>query len=368
MKIRLFICASAIAVATVSPTFGKEFVFGSWAPHNHGSNYALEPLFKSVQEKSKGEMTWKFVPGGQIVNPRSTGQALRDNLIDAGLILPTVYTKELAANNVIYNLLGFGTDTAAIAGATIETIMLNCPRCLDEYKNMGAVFLAGYGPTPYRLLCAKPVKGSDDIKGEKIQSLGTAARIIKALGATPVTLSPSDSIPGLQRGALSCVHGPYVWARIYGLDVIRSIFDAPLGTPRAFGLFVMSRTTWKSLPADQKKLLWAEMPKATAAATIRGHIVEDLNAIEDAKKHGITIVPVGDALKPVMEAFNAEEKNAVAAEGRTLGVKDPEQLIEKHLELLKKWENLTKDIGQDQDKFAALLRSEVYSKLDPEKW
>ena len=76
---------------------------------------------------------------------------------------------------------------------------------------MNSVYLAGYGITPYRLLCAKQVNGTEDLKGEKIQSLGTAARIIKALGASPVTLSPSDSVPALQRGALACVHGPYVW-------------------------------------------------------------------------------------------------------------------------------------------------------------
>lgn len=363
----LMALAFAALCATGANGTAKELVFGSWAPTNHGSNYALEPLFKTIQEKTNGTLTWKFVSGGQIVNPRSTGQALRDNLIDAGIILPTVYTKELAANNAIYNLLGFGTDTAAIAGATVETIMLNCPQCLDEYRRMGATYLAGYGPTPYRLLCSKPVKGPEDVKGEKVQSLGTAARIIKAMGATPVTLSPSDSIPGLQRGALGCVHGPYVWVRIYGLDVIKSIIEAPLGTPRAFGLFVMSGTSWKNLTADQKKLLWSEMPKATAAATIRGHIVEDQHAIEEAKKHGISFVP-GASLKGVMDAFNAEEIGIVAAEAKSLGVKDPEALIAKHIELIRKWEALTKDIGQDEAKLAALLQSEVYSKIDPLKW
>ncbi|MDB5533992.1 MAG: TRAP-type C4-dicarboxylate transport system, substrate-binding protein, partial [Hyphomicrobiales bacterium] len=57
MQLRTILFASAVALAIAPAAFAKELVFGSWAPTNHGSNYALEPLFKSVQEKSKGEMT-----------------------------------------------------------------------------------------------------------------------------------------------------------------------------------------------------------------------------------------------------------------------------------------------------------------------
>ena len=129
-------------------------------------------------------MNWKLVSGGQLANPRTTLPSIRDSVIDAGMVLTSVYVKELAASNVVYNLLGFGSDPLAIAGATLETIMLNCPQCLEEYKKLNAVLVAGYGVTPYRLLCAKPVSGPDDIKGEKIKIAGGAeARIIKAIGA-----------------------------------------------------------------------------------------------------------------------------------------------------------------------------------------
>jgi TRAP-type C4-dicarboxylate transport system substrate-binding protein len=348
----------------------KELIFGSWAVPNHGVNvYGLAPLFKQLDEKTGGAMSWKLVSGGQLANPRTTLPSIRDSVIDAGMVLTSVYVKELAASNVIYNLLGFGSDPMAIAGATIETIMLHCPQCLEEYKKMNAVLVAGYGVTPYRLLCAKQVNGPDDIKGEKIKVAGGAeARIIKAIGATPVNLSPSDSIPALQRGALACVHGPYPWLRVYGLDVIRSAIDAPLGTPRGFGMMVVNRNTWAALTPAERKAIWEASPMAIALATYKGHAADDQIALDQGKQHGLKVVAAGNKFDEIMGAFNASDEAVVVDEAKKLGVRNPELIIKKHLELLKKWEALTAGLDGDVDKFAALLQAEVYSKINPETW
>jgi TRAP-type transport system periplasmic protein len=348
----------------------KELIFGSWAVPNHGVNvYGLAPLFKQLDEKTGGAMSWKLVSGGQLANPRTTLPSIRDSVIDAGMVLTSVYVKELAASNVVYNLLGFGSDPMAIAGATIETIMLNCPQCLEEYKKMNAVLVAGYGVTPYRLLCAKQVSGPDDVKGEKVKVAGGAeARIIKAIGGTPVNLSPSDSIPALQRGALACVHGPYPWLRVYGLDVIRSAIDAPLGTPRGFGMMVVNRNSWAALTPAERKAIWDASPKAIALATYKGHVADDQVALDQGKQHGLKVVAAGNKFDGVMAAFNASDETVVVDESKKLGVRNPELITSKHLELLKKWEALTAGLDGDVDKFAALLQSEVYSKINPETW
>ena len=130
----------------------------------------------------------------------------------------------------------------------------------------------------------------------------------------------------------------------------------------------MNRNSWKALSPAERKVLWEAMPSATATATHRGHVVEDRATLADAKKHNIRLVEMEAKLAPVMSAFNAEERKVVADEGRKLGVKEPETIIEAHIELIAKWEGLTKGIGDDSARFAGLLRQHVYSKLDPESW
>ena len=363
------LAAFLAALFSITGAQAKELVFGSWAVPNHGVNvHGLAPLFKELEEKTGGSMTWKLSTGGQLANPRTTLPSIRDSVIDAGMVLTSVYVKELAASNVVYNLLGFGSNTMAIAGATAETIMLKCPQCLEEYKKSNAVLLAGYGVTPYRLLCAKPISSPDDIKGEKIKIAGGAeARIIKAIGGAPVNLSPSDSIPALQRGALACVHGPYPWLRIYGLDVIRSAIDAPLGTPRGFGMMVVNRASWAGLTKAERKALWDAAPRAAALATYKGHVADDEVALNQGKQHGLKVIAAGNKFDEVLAAFNLSDEAVVIDESKKLGVRNPEEIIKKHLALLKKWEAL---IGPESDAetFAALLQSHVYSKIDPEAW
>jgi TRAP-type transport system periplasmic protein len=367
---KTWIIAAVAAAHWAGAAHGKELQFGSWAPPQHGVHIqGLQPLFKELAAKTNGAMTWKLVTGGQLASPRNTIPSLRDGVIDAGMVIPSLYTKELATNNVVYNLQAFGTDTVAIAGATFETLMFNCPECLAEYKAQGAVYAAGYGITPYRLQCNKPLGGADDVKGLKVFATGGAVRLMKAIGAVPVAMSPTESITALQRGGLDCAHGPHAWIRFNGFDVIKSVIDYPLGSARGFGMMVMSRATWDALPPEQKKILWELLPRAIALAVIRGQIAEDEVVKKEAsEKHGTKFIDPGTKWDPLMVSFSADEKKIIAEEAKTLGVRNPERLMDKHLELLGKWEGLAKDIAGDPEKFATKLQSEIYAKIDPVKF
>ena len=52
------VVAMSVSLAASVPASAKDLVFGSWAPVNHGSNHALEPLFKTVAESTKGALTF----------------------------------------------------------------------------------------------------------------------------------------------------------------------------------------------------------------------------------------------------------------------------------------------------------------------
>jgi TRAP-type C4-dicarboxylate transport system substrate-binding protein len=206
---------------------------------------------------------------------------------------------------------------------------------------------------------------ADDVKGLKVFATGGAVRLMKAIGAVPVAMSPTESITALQRGGLDCAHGPNAWIRFNGFDVIKSVIDYPLGSARGFGMMVISRATWDSLPLEQKKIVWDLLPQAIALAVVRGQIAEDEVVKKEAiEKYNTKFIDPGNKWDPLMASFSADEKKVIVQEAKTLGVRNPERLMDKHLELLGKWEGLAKDIAGDTDKFAAKLQSEIYSKID----
>jgi len=122
--------AIVVALAAAGPLKAAEFVYGSWVAAKHGVNTAgLEPFFKAVEKDTGGAVKWKLLAGGQLVSARSTLPGVRDKLVDAGLVIPVFARKALANNNVIFDMGPWGSDPVAIAGASTETVMLDCPEC-----------------------------------------------------------------------------------------------------------------------------------------------------------------------------------------------------------------------------------------------
>lgn len=61
------------------------------------------------------------------------------------------------------------SDVKQATGATNETLLLNCPKCVEDYAKMNAVHFGGNAPAPYWLQCAKPVEGFADLKDKRIR-------------------------------------------------------------------------------------------------------------------------------------------------------------------------------------------------------
>jgi TRAP-type C4-dicarboxylate transport system substrate-binding protein len=358
-----------MALVCAGPSTAKEFVYGAWVAAKHGVNTAgLEPLFKQVEADTKGAVTWKLLAGGQVVSARSTLSAIRDRVVDGGMVIPPFTQKELAANNVLFDLQMAGSDPVAVAGAATEVVMLHCPECLDEYKRFKNVYLGGYGITPYRLICAPQITQLSEMAGKRVRATGGSANLIQASKSVPVNIPPNEGVEAMQRGALDCAHAPFAWLKSYGyIDVAKNIIEMPLGFPRGQAMFAMNRDSWNSLSAAEKKTLLKHMPAATARATIIGYMGEDDEARKEAVARGIKFHKGGKELAELIAKYRGEERARVIADGKKMGVKAPEQIADALDRTLPKWEKLSKAINNDVDKFTSALQTEIYDKLDAGK-
>jgi TRAP-type C4-dicarboxylate transport system substrate-binding protein len=276
--------------------------------------------------------------------------------------------KDLPTSNTVFDLQTTGTDTVAVAGAATETVMLHCPDCLSEYRKHKAVFLAGYGTTPFRLMCSSAITKVADLQGKKVRATGGASHLFARLGAITVNIPPNEGVEAMQRGAVDCGHGPHAWLQSYGfMDVTKHVIDYSFGFPRALGMFVMNRDAWNSLSLEQKKIMLKHMPAASARATIVGYIGEDEESKKAARGKGIQFHKAGKDFDEVMAKYRVEERKRVVEGAKAMGAKDAEKMAQAFEKVLPKWESLSKDIGDNVGKFAAALQKEIYDKLDPAK-
>lgn len=371
MKRSLLTFAAALTATalTATTTQAKELIYGSWVSPKHPVMAGSLPImFKGVAKDTGGAIKWKMVAGGQLMNGRGTVAAIRDGIADAGMPIPSYTPTDLPATNSVFSTLVFGEDIVAAGGATTEMLMLGCPECQAEIKKNKAVVLGSYSASPFKLMCRKPVRSLAELKGKKVRSSGGGVYLMKAAGATPVAMSPAKATTALQRGTIDCVLGAPSWLRSYGYqDVAKHILNYPLGMVGPVLSMYLNRSAWDRLTMDQKKAHLKYAPRVVAHSVINAYKLRDAAIIASATKIGVTLHPAGSEFKDLVEKRAVAQRAQNIANARKFGVKNAEKIADDFEAALRKWAKLSKEIGSDPAKFAAILQREVYDKVDINK-
>lgn len=371
-RINGLMAAGLLALMATSPASAIELIYGTGSGAKSRINIdAVEPFIKETTEESKGSITWKYLPGNQIVTVRSALKGLRDGLVDGGMVIPVFVRKAMINNNIVYDTIHLGhDDPIAAAGAAHETIMFDCPACLAEYKKNHAFLLASFAGSPGVLVCRKPVKTLADIKGLKVRGGGATHRLVKALGGVPISIPPQELALALERGGLDCAVMALNWMISFGIhDIAKYVLDYPMGSSRGLALIAMRRDTWKKLTREQRRILWDRAPLASARATVISYIGVDKDyRTKIGPSKGVTFFKAGPDVKNAIDAMVEKEDGAISAAIKKQGAKNPEKVVAAFKKNLAKWRKLSQnEIKGDVNAFAKALKREIYDKLDPEK-
>ena len=349
-----------------------ELVYGLWPPaRNYMNSDALPGVFKGIEKDTNGAIKWRLIPGGQIADGKATFTAIRDGLMQGGMGVATYVPNIVPSVTAIYSTLLFGDDVMAGSAAGTETITLHCPSCLDEYRKMNAVPLAGWVAAPYQLMCREPVKTVDDLKGKRVRATGGNAEMLKMAGAVPVAGTLTEAVNLLQRGGIDCVLGATEWLRTYGYaDSAKYVSDYPLGMSGPAVGMLLNRKAWDGFTTEQKKIHIKYAAHLVADMAISNFLVRNEKALVDSiKEKGVNLVVTEKAGFDKLVADYRKiqiDRNIKVAEG--FGVKDPAPIFAAYEKAFEKWQGLSKGIGRDVGKFADAIWTEVYSKVDPAKF
>ncbi|NQV57409.1 MAG: TRAP transporter substrate-binding protein DctP [Rhodospirillales bacterium] len=285
------IMAFAVAAAALLAATGvqaRELVYGAWVSPKHGVMVdALPHMFKGVAKDTNGAVTWKLVAGGQLVKGKNTLAGIRDGLIDAGLAISVFTPKNVPSTAILHSTLIAGNDNVAVTAAQNETVLLDCPSCTAEWKVNNAVYLAGYAPTPFKLMCRDKITNLKELKGKKVRVTGGSVQLMKMAGATPVSMTPAEATTALQRGTIDCVLGAVAWLKSYGYqDVAKHLIDYPLGVIGPAVSVAINRKTWLGMTDAQRKAHIKYMPMVVAQSALSAYLFRDNAILADAIKVG----------------------------------------------------------------------------------
>ncbi len=256
MKNGFAIRALAIALTVAAPALAKaaepvNLKFGFPAPVvSYVNTLGMTPWIKRVEKASGGTLNIKLFAGPTLGTFRDIYERTLAGVsqISFGVFGP--YAAQFPRTQVAG--LPLLSDDAKVSSAALWRRYAKGV-IASEYGKVKVLALFNFPNST--LHTNNPISTVDDLKGLKIAvSSRVLGEVAAALGASPVTLTPSEIYQGLSRGIANGAFIAWTAVKTFRLDeVTKDHLDAPLGQAPAF--VFMNKAAYDGLPAQAKKAI-----------------------------------------------------------------------------------------------------------------
>ncbi len=253
--------------------------FATLAPEGTPWMNIMEEMNQEIQEKSGGQVTFRFYPGGVAGDERDVLRKIRINQLHGGAfsgfglgeVLPEIRVLELPL------LFRNGEEADHVATALFEhfaTAFAQKNFVLLALNDAGAVYV----------FSKDPIRTKADMAHSKIwswQGDPLPQAIFKAYGIVPVSLSLPNVLPSLQSGLIDACYGTPL--SILALQWFTKVkYRTSLAITNVMGALVLSDTLWQQLSADQQTLVRDTIRKynVKAVTTMRQYETKALTLLQ----------------------------------------------------------------------------------------
>lgn len=300
-KLLVITLAFTLVIGIFTPqAFGGEVVIKAVTafPKNHMNNDPVQMFIDKVNTRAAGKVKINWVGGPEVIKSFDQAQALKMGMIDMLLYYPFGYMKPLMAEAWCKGLTELAEWEERKTGAfELWSEIIE--------KKLNAKYLGRFHSLlPFTMFINKEIKTLDDFKGLKIRVMPLYIPFIKALGAAPVTIPPSEIYTSLERGVVNGFMWPDVGMASFALQEVTKYSIEP-------GVFQMEPATmitmkkWKQIPADAQAIIMDVMQDMEYIATMRNDLlVQKEHRIRAAAGMKTIQLPPKEAAKFVKIAYD----------------------------------------------------------------
>ena len=311
--VSLVLCLAIIGFSFMtSSAFGQvKLNYSVFFPAPHKNAVLATEWAKEIEKRTAGKVQITVFPGGTLTPADKCYDGVVKGISDIGFSV-LAYTRGKFPLTEVSDL-PLGIKTGLVASKVINDYYKKFkPKELDEVKIM---YLHGHGPGI--LHTKKEVKTLADLKGMKIRCTGMAAKIAKALEATPVAMPMGETYDALSRGVVDGSMAPQEALQGWKWGEVVKFTIENYGSSYSTGMFVvMNKQKWNALPPDIQQIIekvneeyiekqgkiWDEIDKAGRDYTIKlGNKIVPLSQDEDWKWQ--------KAVKPLLDEYKKNMKD-----------------------------------------------------------
>jgi TRAP-type C4-dicarboxylate transport system substrate-binding protein len=274
-------------------------------PAPHKNAVLATEWAKEIEKRTGGKVQITVFPGGTLTPADKCYDGVVKGLSDIGFSVLAYTRGKFPLTEVVDLPLGSRSGLASTKLIN-EYYKKFKPKELDEVKVM---YLHGHGPGILHTKAAVNLLG--DLKGKKIRCTGMAAKIVGALGATPVAMPMGETYDALSRGVVDGSMAPFEALQGWKWGEVVKFTTEDWGAAYSSGMFVvMNKDKWSAIAPDLQKIiekvneeyaekqgkLWDEIDKAGREFSLgRGNKVIALSQDENWKWT--------KAVKPILDEY-----------------------------------------------------------------
>lgn len=245
---------SAPAVARAQESITWRMVT-SWPKNLPGPGVTARRLTERIAAMSGGRLTVELYAAGEIVSGLEVFDAVARGAAQMGHTASFFWTGKARAA-AFFTTVPFGLTPLE----HIAWIEHGGGQALwDElYGDFGLKpFMAGNSGMQMGGWLRREIESLDDLKGLKFRIPGLGGAMMKALGVTPVLLSPKEILPALQSGAIDGTEFLGPWSdRAAGFHKVAKFYYWPgFHEPNGTGECLVNAEAWQELPPDLKAVI-----------------------------------------------------------------------------------------------------------------
>ncbi len=243
-----FSLAAAIPAAAADPV---KLTYSNFFPPTHIQSKLAAAWAKEVEKRTGGKVVIEYFPGQTLTKAKQVYDGTVQGLSDIGFCLFAYNRGRFPLMEVVDLPLGYtsGMQATKVANAVYEKFK---PKELDDVQVM---YLSAHGPGILHTK-KKPVKKMEDLKGLKIRSHGTTAKVVKALGGTPVAMPMPELYQALQRGVVDGALYPVEVNKGWKMgEVVKYATENTSNAYTTTFYVIMNKDKWNKLPKDVQETI-----------------------------------------------------------------------------------------------------------------
>lgn len=258
-------------------------------PHKLNEEFAA-----NVMSRSGGRLALEVHPGGAIVQPQESLDALSAGVLDVQNAGPAYATGKDAAFALIGDLQGgFENPQQAMdwlyKGGGVEIVR-------ELYRKYNAYFVGGVWYGVETLVSKKPLRTLADFKGLKLRApTGMGQDIWRILGAASVNLPGSEVYTALERGVIDASDwGTLSMNQDLGYHKLAKFPNYPGFHSMPMSDVAVNLKKWNALPDDLKRIFENAVQEFNLAMVQRNREADEKVA-RDAKQLGVELINLSAA-------------------------------------------------------------------------